>query len=127
MKFCGNCGVELKASKGSDYVEALAILQITSAIFMLLTIGSNYLVYSVSFFLLLYAVVGVASLYVGYEMHRGSSGRWLKLASATAIVIGLCTTSFIFYVGLSLGGLIGPAWVLFAMCAVLLWVSRKNL
>jgi hypothetical protein len=127
MKFCGNCGVELRATKGGDYVEALAVLHITSSLFMLLTLGSNYLVYNVSLFLILYAVVGVAGLYVGYEMHRGGSGRWLKVASATAIGLGLITTSFLYLVGLSLGGLIGPAWVLFVMCALLLWISRKNL
>jgi hypothetical protein len=127
IKFCGNCGVELRATMLTDYVQALAILHIASSLYVLLTLGSNYLVQRNFFLLIPYAVVGVAGLYVGYEMHRGNGGRWLKVASAITIGLGLAVTSFLYVFGLFYAGLIGPAWVLFLVCAWLLWVSRKSI
>jgi hypothetical protein len=126
IKFCGNCGVELRATILTDYVEALAFLHIASSLYVLLTLGSNYLVQHIFFLLILYAVVGVAGLYIGYEIHRGAGGIWLKVASAITIGLGLATTSFLYVLGLYLGGLVGPSWVLFLVCAWLLWVSRKS-
>lgn len=128
IKFCGNCGGELRTAIRTDYVEALAVLHITSSLYVLVTLGSNYSVLGSLLLLIPYAVVGVAGLYVGYEIHRGSGGTWVKVASAITIAIGLAATSFLYVVGLVYGGgLIGPAWVLFLVCGWLLWVSRKGI
>ncbi len=128
IKFCGNCGVELRATRLTDYVEALAILHIASSLYVLLTLGSSYLVQHVLLLLIPYVVVGVAGLYIGYEMHLGNGGTWLKVASAITIGLGLAMTSVLYVFGLVYAaGLVGPSWVLFLVCAWLLWVSRKSI
>jgi DNA-directed RNA polymerase subunit RPC12/RpoP len=126
IKFCGNCGAELRATMTTDYVEALAVLHIASSLYVLVTLGSNYLVQRNLFLLIPYAVVGTAGLYVGYQFHRGNGGRWLKVASAITSMIGLVVTSFLYVFGLLYGGLFGPSWVLFLVCLWLLWVSRRS-
>jgi glucan phosphoethanolaminetransferase (alkaline phosphatase superfamily) len=130
IKFCGNCGVKLRTARPPDYVEALAALQITASVYVLLTIAFNYLVQAYSLLLTSYSVVGVAGLYVGYRFHRGDRDRWLKMASAITIALGAAATSFLFVYGIlyggRLGGLFGPSWVLFVACAVMLWLSRKS-
>jgi hypothetical protein len=126
IKFCGNCGAELRAVMTRDYVEALAVLHIASSLYVLVTLGSNNLVRLYLFLLIPYAVVGTAGLYVGYQFHRGNGGRWLKVASAITSVVGFVVTSFLYVFGLLSGGLFGPSWVLFLVCGWLLWVSRRS-
>ncbi len=126
IKFCGNCGAELKVDVRSGYVEALAWLQIATSLYFLVSLAFNTIVQHFSFFLLSYSVVGLAGIYIGVQLHRGEGGTWLKVASGIAIAIGTAASTYLFALGLTVGGVVGPAWVLFLVCAGLLWVSRKS-
>jgi hypothetical protein len=127
IRFCGNCGQELKPAVRSKYVEALVFLQVATSLYFLISIAFNKIVQSFPFFLISYAAVGLAGIYIGAQLHRGGGGSWLKLASAISIALGLGVSSYLFILGLMVGGVVGPAWVLFIVCAWLLWVSRKSL
>jgi hypothetical protein len=127
IKFCGNCGAELKATARADYVEALAVLHIATSFYVLVTLGTSYFVQNTLFFLISYAIVGVGGLYVGYEFHLGSGGKWLMLASAITIVLGAVATGLVYLIGLSIAGVFGPSWILFLFCGWLLWISRKRI
>ncbi len=126
IKFCGNCGAELRARPRADYVQALAAMHITTSVYMLLTLAINPLAHSIYFLLGLYAVVGVAGLYVGYSIHTGTSGKWIKIASAATVGLGLLATSILFWLGLMFLGLISPSWVLYLANGALLWLARKS-
>jgi hypothetical protein len=77
--------------------------------------------------LALYSVSGVAGSYVGYALHRGEGGRWLKLATALTIGRGLAGTLVHFLLGLGVDIPINAWWVLHVVSAALSWTSRKSL
>ena len=126
IKFCGNCGAKLGLRPRPDYVQALASMHIATSAYVILTLAFNYLAHSIGLLVITYSVAGVAGLYIGYSLHMGHSGKWLKFASAITIALGLLGTSVLFWLGLTLQGLIGPAWVLYLATAYLLWLCRKS-
>ncbi|HVP23011.1 MAG TPA: zinc ribbon domain-containing protein [Conexivisphaerales archaeon] len=128
IKFCGNCGADLKVSLRTNYVEALAASHLTASVYVLLTLAFNYRAFSsIPLLLSLYALAGIAGLYIGLQFHRGLGGLWLKVASAITIAIGLAGTLLLFFLSISLNWLTSPSWVLFVACGVLLFLSRKSL
>ena len=127
IKFCGNCGAEILPKPRGKYAEALAVLLVTSSLYMLLTLVFNYWVHGLIPLLALYSVSGIAGLYVGYALHRGEGGRWLKFATALTIGLGLAGTLVLFLLGLGVDIPIDAGWVLYVVSAVLLWTSRKSL
>ena len=102
----------------------MAAIHITASLYLLLSVAFNVIVQATYLLFVPYLVSGATGLYLGYEYHRGKKGRWLKVASALTVAIGLAATSVLFILGLALRGVIGPAWILFLVNAWWLWSSR---
>jgi len=115
MKFCGNCGSNLKPTVSQPELKALELLHATGSIYLLVSVVFNSLVQASQMLTALYVASALLGLYVAYKLHRGNSDRNLKLASILASIIGLSVTSFTFLIGLNVKGVIGPAWVIFAV------------
>ena len=115
MKFCGNCGAKLKTAVIQPEFKALELLHVTGSIYLLVSLIFNSLVQASQMLTILYAASALLGLYAAYKLHRGDSDGSLKLASILASIIGLSATSFTFLIGLNVKGVIGPAWVIFAV------------
>ncbi|MCP8308368.1 MAG: zinc ribbon domain-containing protein [archaeon] len=141
LKFCGNCGAKLGAIVEAPKVEApkfegLALLHITGSIYLLISLVSSYsliLLFSNALvgesytFMILYLVSGLLGLYAGYEFYTGKISKYLKMISVLAIALGLASTSILFWLGLLVMGVIGPAWAIFLINAWILWKERAKL
>ena len=126
VRFCGSCGRKLQVVSNSEYVEALAMLHIASSLYFLVSIAFNTIVEHFLIFLIPFSVVGLAGVYIGIQLHRGVLTAWLRAASAIVCGLGFASSSYLFVLGLTVGGVVGPSWVLFLICGVLLWLSSKN-
>lgn len=129
LKFCGNCGAELrKAPEGAkNKSEVLGLMYFTGAIYLLLSLGLNQLVRSTILFSVPYLVAGLVGLYVGYRFYTGRRvNRTLSALSILVIVIGLVFTALLFAIGLGAKGVIGPSWVIFAVTAFALWKRNRQ-
>ncbi len=136
LKFCGNCGAKISAIVEVHKFEGLALLHITASVYLLISIISSYNLLSVfsnalvgerNTFMILYFVSALLGLYAGYEFYIGKISKYLKIISALAIIIGLVSTSLLFWAGLVVMGVIGPAWIIFLINAWMLWKERKRL
>ena len=108
-------------------VEALAFLHLATSLYVLIPLVSSSLVQAAPFFYIPYAVVGLTGTYIGSELLVGRGGMWLKVASAITICLGMSVSSYLFFLGLIVRGIVGPTWVLFLVCAWLLWSVRKSI
>jgi hypothetical protein len=136
LKFCGNCGAKLSAIIEVHKFEGLAILHITASAYLLISLISSYSLISIfsnalvgerNILMILYLASGLLGLYAGYEFYIGKISKYLKIVSALAIIIGLVSTSILFWAGLVVMGVIGPAWIIFLINAWMLWKERKRL
>jgi hypothetical protein len=66
-------------------------------------------------------------LYAGYQFYLGKTGKYLKIISLLAIMLGLASTFILFLIGLGIRGVIGPAWIIFLVNAWILWRERRRL
>jgi hypothetical protein len=57
----------------------------------------------------------------------GRAGRYLKIVSPLAIALGLASTLTLFLLGLTIRGIVGPAWIIFLINAWALWRDRRKL
>lgn len=129
LKFCGNCGARLrKTPEGAkNRFEALGLLYFTGSIYLLLSLTLNQSVSSTILFSLPYLIVGLVGLYVGYSFYTGSRvDRTLSLLSIVVVVTGLAFTGLLFLIGLAAKGVIGPAWVIFAVTAFAIWKKHQH-
>jgi hypothetical protein len=124
VKFCGNCGARLAASALAPKFEGLALLHVVGSAYLLISLASNSLVQASMTFTIPYLASGLLGLYVAYELYRGRASKYLKMASASAIVVGLVSTFILFLIGLGVRGVIGPAWAIFAISLWVLWKQR---
>jgi len=136
LKFCGNCGARLDIATITPKFEGLALLHITASAYLLISLISSYSLISLfsnalvgeSYtFMILYLISGLLGLYASYEFYIGKVEKWLKMISAVAIALGLASTSILFWTGLLVEGVIGPAWVIFLINAWMLWKERARL
>jgi len=126
MKFCGNCGAKLSVTPTTPEFEGLTLLHITGSAYLLISLIFNTLVKD-TVLVVPYLASGLLGLYAGYEFYKGKTGMWSKIISILAIVMGVVSTSYLFWMGLELRGVIGPAWVIFLISAWLLWKDRGRL
>lgn len=126
LKFCSNCGARLRTATITPKFEGLALLHITASVYLLISLIFNALVQASMIFTVPYIVSGLMGLYAGYEFYIGKVGKWLKIISALAIIIGLAPTFLLFWIGLEIKGIIGPAWVIFLINAWMLWKERAK-
>jgi len=127
LKFCGNCGARLGTVVEVPKFEGLAILHITASAYLLISLIFNALVQASMIFVIPYIASGLLGLYAGYEFYVGKISKWLKFVSALAIIIGLASTLLLFWIGLEIRGVIGPAWAIFLINAWMLWKERAGL
>jgi hypothetical protein len=121
MKFCGNCGAKLTVAAELRRFEALASTHMTGSLYLILSAIFNDLVKASIVFLSLYIASAILGMYVGYEFYRGRLELPIKILSAIAIALGLVSTMILFIIGLGIRGVIGPAWIIFLVNAILLW------
>jgi len=126
MKFCGNCGTRLTVTAATPELEGLALLHIAGSAYLLISLFFNTLVRD-TVLMIPYLASGLLGLYAGYEFHKRKTGKWLKIISTLAIIMGVVSTSYLFWMGLELRGVIGPAWVIFLTNAWTLWKNRGRL
>ena len=127
LKFCGNCGTKLVIATITPKFEGLALLHITGSIYLLISLIFNALIQSSMILMIAYLVSALLGLYAGYEFHRGKVSKWLKITSALATTLGLASTFIIFMIGIGIGGVIGPAWIIFLINAMILWKEKARL
>lgn len=127
LKFCGNCGARLSITIEAPKFEGLALLHITASVYLLISLAFNALVQASLIFIIPYIASALLGLYAGYELYIGKVEKWLKIISALAIIIGLASTFLLFWIGLEIKGVIGPAWVIFLINAWILWKERARL
>jgi hypothetical protein len=78
-------------------------------------------------FFIPYIISGLLGLYAGYEFYIGKVSKYLKIVSALAIILGLVSTFLLFWIGLGVRGVIGPAWIIFLINLLMLWKERARL
>jgi len=124
MKFCGNCGAKLTVAAVARRFEALASTHMIGSLYLILSAIFNALVKANIIFLSLYIASAILGIYVGYEVYKGKFELHIRILSAIAIALGLISTMILFIIGLGVKGVIGPAWIIFLINAILLWKSR---
>jgi hypothetical protein len=127
LKFCGNCGARLSSSLEIARFEGLALLHIAGSLYLLLSLASNALVQASPAFITLHASSALLGLYAGYRLYTGRAGKYLKIVSPLAIALGLASTLTLFLLGLTIRGVVGPAWIIFLVNAWALWRDRRKL
>jgi hypothetical protein len=127
VKFCGNCGTKLSAIVEVRKFESLALLHITGSVYLLISLIFNALVQASMIFLIPYIISALLGLYAGYEFYIGKVSKYLKFVSALAIILGLVSTFLLFWIGLGVRGVIGPAWIIFLINLWMLWKERARL
>lgn len=131
-KFCSNCGKKLTSTtafKKKHNFEGLYLLHLTGGVYVLVSMILNELI-KVTFLLLIpYLMTGLLSLYAAYRFRNFNPKNkgMTKLISLTAIILGFVATFALFFLGLSLSGAIGPAWIIFLITGIQLWYDRKTL
>ena len=107
-------------------------MHVTGSAYLLISLIFNPLVQFLVLTEIIYSIPYIASallgLYAGYEFYMGKISKYLKMISVLAIVLGLASTIFLFWIGLEiLSGIIGPAWVIFLINAWMLLKERARL
>lgn len=125
-KFCNKCGAKLQiAVKGA--LDGLVALHVVAGLYVLLSVAFNNLVRASPLFLSLYLAAGVLGLVVAYALKAGKIRTWTKFLSSAMIVIGLVGTIWLYLIGLTILGVIGPGWIIFVVAAWKLWQDRDSL
>jgi hypothetical protein len=127
FKFCGNCGGKLVEMEVAPRFEGLALLHITASIYLIISLIFNTLVQASLVFAIPYTLSALMGLYAGYQFYLGKTGKYLKIVSLLAIMLGLASTFILFLIGLGIRGVIGPAWIIFLVNAWILWRERRRL
>jgi len=117
-KFCPNCGTKIGASLAliGRPLPALAFLHFAGGTYLIITAIANSLVQASLLFLIPYILIGALGIVVGWQFYSGKLIRkWTRGLSLAVVVVGAAITIAIYVLGFRLEGLIGPAWVIFAL------------
>jgi len=117
-KFCPNCGAKIgvvRALNGRPFL-SLAFLHFAGGTYLIIAAIANKLVQASLLFLIPYILIGVLSLFVGWQFYSGKLiKRWTKSLSLAVVVVGTAVTIATYVLGIRLEGLVGPAWVIFVL------------
>lgn len=131
-KFCLNCGKSLAipATVPSAGFDGLSLLHFTGSIYILISVAFNEL-YRVSLiFLGIFIAVPIMGLGVAYGFYtwqKVTHRKLVQVVSVVTIALGFSVTFVLFYLGLNVSGVIGPAWVIFLVTGWKLWTDRNRL
>lgn len=131
-KFCLNCGKSLAIStlSPSSGFEGLALLHFTGSIYVLVSVVFNELYRVSPVFLGLFLAVGFLGLGAAYGFSvwpKVTRRKLVQALSAVTIAVGFASTLILFYLGLGVSGVVGPAWVIFVVTGWKLWTDRNKL
>ena len=131
-KFCLNCGKSLAVSAAlpSSGFEGLSLLHFTGSIYVLVSVVFNELYRLSPIFLGLFFAVGFLGLGAAYGFYvwpKVTRRKLVQAISAVTIAVGFGSTFILFYLGLGVSGVVGPAWVIFVVTGWKLWADRNKL
>ena len=131
-KFCLNCGKSLAISalSPSQGFDGLSLLHFTGSIYVLVSLMFNELYRWSPIFLGLFLAVGFLGLgaaYGFYAWQKVTQRKLVQAVSAVTIALGFASTFILFYLGLGVSGVVGPAWVIFVVTGWKLWADRNRL
>lgn len=101
----------------------------TSA-YILISVLFNELYQTSYIFLGLFLAVAIMGLGAAYGFNswgRVTRRRLVQVVSAVTVGLGFGVTFVLFYLGLSVSGVVGPAWVFFVVTGWKLWTDRNRL
>lgn len=124
--FCSGCGARLKPlpAEVKGRFEALSLLLLVGSVYLFVSLAVNA-VMQVLLFAVPSFVSAVLGVYAGYRLYKGYGGGVTIASSAVAIGLGFADTLVFFWLGLSVKGVFGPAWVIFLVAAWRLWKDRR--
>lgn len=124
--FCSGCGARLKPlpAEVKGRFEALSLLLLVGSVYLFVSLAVNVIM-QVLLFAVPSFVSAVFGVYAGYKLYRGKVGSGVVASSATAIGVGFAVTLVVFWLGLDVKGVFGPAWVIFLVAAWRLWKDRQ--
>ena len=130
-KYCLNCGKKLGGAvePGVRSFEGLSLLHLTGSAYVLISVLFNELVRQTVFFVP-YLATGLLGLAAAYEFHNWPNVERKRLITAVSlltIALGFGATFVLFLLGLTVHGVIGPAWVIFLINGWKLWTDRHRL
>ncbi len=124
--FCIKCGLRIRARNESSNHESLVYLHILGSSYLLFAALLNRFVFplfsagtaGLIIYLLLYVIPVVSGFYVAYQVNRRNIRREVIAISLWTAAMGAIGTGWLFIIGLELGGIIGPAWLIFLASAI---------
>jgi hypothetical protein len=125
-KFCKNCGRKVGVHLPQEQPGVIPVLLAVGGAYLLISLVVNSLVRATPQLWVPYAVAGVFSTFLGYAYARRKVYLWTKILAMLTVALALYGTGLAFLVGLSVRGVVGPAWVIFAVGAWRLWVDKAR-
>lgn len=126
--FCSCCGARLKPlpAELKGRFEALYLLLLVGSAYLVVSLIFN-VIYQVTVFAIPSIVSVILGVYACYGLHRGRLGRGVLASSMVAVGVGFAVTFLVFLLGLDIKGVFGPGWVIYGAAAWKLWKDRKAL
>jgi len=93
----------------------------TGSAYLLVSALLNSLVKSVHTLLIFYIASGIFGLCTAFMFHERGMDDLTRFLSMATVLGGLLATSWTYYLGLGMKGVVGPTWVIFLVAALRLW------
>lgn len=131
-KFCLNCGKSLVVSAPLPSVsfDGLSLLHFTGSAYILISVLFNELYKASVVFLGIFvaiAIMGFGLAYGFYSWKKVTRRKVVQAVSGVTIVLGFVSTFILFFLGLNVSGIVGPAWIIFLVTGWKLWADRNRL
>ena len=97
--------------------EALELLHATGSVYLLFSAATNILIRTFHALLMFYVTSGIVGLAAALMFQERRTDDLTRFLSAAAVLGGLAATGWIYYIGLTLGGIIDPGWLIFLYTA----------
>jgi hypothetical protein len=129
--YCLSCGKKLgePVESGLRSFEGLSLLHLTGSAYVLISVLFSELIRQ-TVFLVPYLATGLLGLAAAYEFHNWPNVERERLVTAVSlltIALGFGATFVLFLLGLTVHGVIGPAWAIFLINGWKLWTDRHRL
>lgn len=111
---------------GRGASEALGLLHTTGSAYLFISSAFNFLVKSVHALLVFYITAGIVGLCAALLFNDRRTDDLTRFLSLAAVVGGVAATGLVSYIGLGLGGVVGPGWLIYLITAWKLWKLPKR-